>query len=1056
MTTEYLKAPSSLYGLRGGTLVRRTPLTYVPSSVAEVNEARLPLPEDLRGMELAHREQFYSDRQLSVIAMAKLIGIYWGSWLLGLAAVLFGPFMPNSWAVGLAASFAFILVGAVVIKKTQATPLRLMAVFLVPLITVGLLKAIGYLIMLRTLSTILFAVLTLALYFLLGFKPFAFYREWLYTHPRLKPATRANPRPVPLRPSLWVLLALLVIVTFVPLLSPTVALIAVIVFCVLVTWQDLHPLRYLWSLFTVLRHLPEYGRWVMSVYLTAIRGGSLSGDVARNFYSRRTGPTFRSGLITERTSEAFRHLQRPLGLTSILRRIQLVFGQYLTYGLASTEAPGVWLPPQTLGSRAWTVWFLVAPLFITLSVGLHVFCPWDLFSSQAASHFENYDPGLLRETPYEWVYLVLAGLRYGRVQYLLLPALSLAFAVIVPGLVLAAVYRKPLLAAERLRDEIEGSSTAGDPPRQLLDDDGRTEWQWYVDRVRHSQHTAWDPVGRPIREADHLFLGAEPRAQFPVLLHKAVLSEHCYIVGDTGSGKTALGIMPLLLQLIRGFAVSTAAADEPAVENPPQSKHDTVPAAAADADAPDGQAESSRASFKSDGFTEMPPMLILDLKGDNALFQTVKAEVEARRRAVGITDPADPRYAFRFFTPEKGQDSHYFNPFESFRSEARTDIQLCHVFLDALSLNHGEGYGRSYYSRRNRALLSQALKRDPQSISELATLLADAARKSRSKAPALAGEDAPDFGLNHIQDTFELISTINALASYPKLATDTRDVRPEQVIHMPTLIEHRQVAYFWLPAIQESISVREIGKLALYCLLTAAIDRQRLRRQRPAEGEEQPRQVYAAIDEFQRLVGENFKIVLEQARSFGVSAILANQSQVDLNTHDIDLRPTVRTNTRTKMYFALSDATDVAALSEGSGEELAMPETWSYTSGGAGAGTTFGYAQATKPRLTTNDIYAVTDQPTEFILHVSRGAGYTQFAGLPIMVRTTYPIAKELYDQRSSEPWPEPTDASPPPAELSPQEIEDDANQRALAALLADVEPQVQRADSRGPRRPTD
>jgi len=37
-----------------------------------------------------------------------------------------------------------------------------------------------------------------------------------------------------------------------------------------------------------------------------------------------------------------------------------------------------------------------------------------------------------------------------------------------------------------------------------------------------------------------------------LLLHEDILSEHCYIVGPSGAGKTSLGIMSLLLQLMRG------------------------------------------------------------------------------------------------------------------------------------------------------------------------------------------------------------------------------------------------------------------------------------------------------------------------------------------------------------------------------------------------------------------------------------------------------------------------------------------------------------------------
>ena len=123
--------------------------------------------------------------------------------------------------------------------------------------------------------------------------------------------------------------------------------------------------------------------------------------------------------------------------------------------------------------------------------------------------------------------------------------------------------------------------------------------------------------------------------------------------------------------------------------------------------------------------TEPPPMVIIDLKGDHALFHTVREESRKRREAAGITKDSDQRYAFRFFTPSPKDASHLFNPFDSMKSDRRTDMQLCNLLLDSLSLNHGEGYGRSYYSRRSRMLLQQALTHEdahssrPTSISEL-------------------------------------------------------------------------------------------------------------------------------------------------------------------------------------------------------------------------------------------------------------------------------------------------------------------------------------------------
>ena len=166
-------------------------------------------------------------------------------------------------------------------------------------------------------------------------------------------------------------------------------------------------------------------------------------------------------------------------------------------------------------------------------------------------------------------------------------------------------------------------------------------------------------------------------------------------------------------------------------------------------------------------------------------------------------------------------------------------------------------------------------------------------------------------------EAFELVATVKALTGYEAL----KPAPPEHSIHMPDVLEHRQCAYFWLPAAIESVSVKEIGKLAFFCLLTAALDRQRA-------GQEY-RQAYLFIDEFQRIVSANVKIVLEQARSFGIGAILANQSLADLDTPDVDMRPVVRSNTRFKQYLGLNDINDIMELSERSGEEIVLFESYS-------------------------------------------------------------------------------------------------------------------------------
>lgn len=462
-----------------------------------------------------------------------------------------------------------------------------------------------------------------------------------------------------------------------------------------------------------------------------------------------------------------------------------------------------------------------------------------------------------------------------------------------------------------------------------------TNWQRYVERLRDSSFLALDPItGAHVREREHLFLGTEPAANIPVLLHEKLLREHVYIVGDSGSGKTSLGIMPVLKQLMR--------------------------------------APSS--PFWSESLPEPAPVVVLDLKGDNALFQMTKEAAERRGQQ------------FFFFTPEAKRASHHFNPFKDFDRESRSLSSFANLFLDALSLNHGEGYGRGYYTARNRQLLYTALEEcKPTSFDELYSHLAKKRGRVRDEA-------------------FELVASIQMLSSY-KILSDKRSgsaIPEDRIIHMQRLIEKGEVAYFWLPAAVESISVREIGKLALFSLVSAALTRQR-------EGKE-TRTVYVVVDEFQRLAGENFSILLEQARSFGISLILANQTLSDLNTPSKDLRPSIRTNTRTKFYFSITEPEELANISALSGREIVEMRSRSISRGGRGlipsTTDTESYVEAIAPRLSAQDIQRISDHPNEFLLHVSRGSGFTQFGGLPVRVRTEWPIPETEYTRLSRQPWP--------------------------------------------------
>lgn len=478
-----------------------------------------------------------------------------------------------------------------------------------------------------------------------------------------------------------------------------------------------------------------------------------------------------------------------------------------------------------------------------------------------------------------------------------------------------------------------------------------SDWDGYVHRLSMSKHEAPDPTNRhrTIREADHLLVGTDPEQGFPILLHRDVLESHTYISGASGSGKTLRGVMPLVTQLLRGN-VSPQGALQP-----------------------------------------MPPMVIIDLKGDPSLLSKVQEEAANRAQIEGrpLHD------VFRFFTTVTGKPTNKFNPFSAFRSHGRSVIQFCQLVIDALQLNHGAGYGRSYFSKRNRdALLALLELRDFRSFQEIYEF-------------TLTHECKRRFSDAQLHDAYELLSCIRALSHYEQLVT-----APEQgadgknVIHMDTLLERGQVAYFWLPASQESITVREIANLAVFALHSAMV-------YRVNEGLDY-RKAYLVIDEFHKLAGETFSVILEQSRYTGLSAILANQTVAQLKTPSFDLRETVMANTNLKLYFGIHDMAEMMFFSKACGQEVSVFNSYSYaiqnTPQGRAESLTRTETETMQPKFSIDDIRAMSDDPEMVFMDMIGGRGYSQFGGQILPVRTFSPLPHLEPDQRPRSAWPRPND----------------------------------------------
>jgi hypothetical protein len=348
-----------------------------------------------------------------------------------------------------------------------------------------------------------------------------------------------------------------------------------------------------------------------------------------------------------------------------------------------------------------------------------------------------------------------------------------------------------------------------------------------------------------------------------------------------------------------------------------------------------------------------------------------------------------------------------------------TTNQLTQGILQALSLEYGEDYGRGYYSALNELVLASYMKhhrRHVGSFRELHRFVSDV-NAYRS--------------IGNVEDwekTRHVASIVDKLAQVVPLniAADPDDKNPppasgpppeiREQIDFPTLLREKQVVYFYLSSAQEQTTVPKVAKLALFSLLTAASRR----------GKGEKNRVYVFVDEFQRVIADNIRIFLEQARSMKLHFILANQTIGQLKRNDLDLTEIVESCTAFKQSFRASDEASVKRLIESSGEGLYHSLSWTqllsdafdeedddYLSLGAARKDAPDRLVQGKvkeeagPRLEKNTIIETSALPLASFVKFTEGSGYTQFSGYWTTVLSEYHITKALFGIREDADWPD-------------------------------------------------
>jgi uncharacterized membrane protein len=337
----------------------------------------------------------------------------------------------------------------------------------------------------------------------------------------------------------------------------------------------------------------------------------------------------------------------------------------------------------------------------------------------------------------------------------------IALDVLVPSLwTLAAVGGLVFAMVARSLAGIDSLLPSGPRERVL----SSKNWERLVARVRESH----DEI-----EKTSLFLGTNARDDTPVLVPRDVFKEHVHVLGDTGSGKTSMGLLPLVTQLMRFGDCS---------------------------------------------------VVVIDLKADDQVFfECLRKEADKLTALLQKKDPDHPGYALRWFTTVLGRSSFAFNPLtQSVMPKLALD-QRTDILTAALGLQYGNDYGRKFFGDSNYDVLNFVMQRNPkvESFVELEEALNSIELSSLPKEIRNAGV--------HVTSAVRRLSRFKVLNTCPTLKTPRAVL--DNAIDLSDLFSRPQALYVALPPAAGVSTTAEIARIFLYSLLAAAQTHSRPRKQ---------------------------------------------------------------------------------------------------------------------------------------------------------------------------------------------------------------------------------
>lgn len=387
------------------------------------------------------------------------------------------------------------------------------------------------------------------------------------------------------------------------------------------------------------------------------------------------------------------------------------------------------------------------------------------------------------------------------------------------------------------------------------------------------------------------------------------------------------------------------------------------------------------------GYRNDTSIFVGDLKADTyellATLQWVRTAV-ARR-----TGRETPMWTL---TNRHGLASHLFSLFHQPQWHRLSVTQKTDVLMAAMSLSFSRSFGESWYSDACYHLLHFVLRkyREIFSFRELAERVAYEVKTAKehelSRSVKQDGE--------HVRLVLERLACADAFNQHRGLSSDVTG----GALHLGRLFREPCFVYGAFSSLLAPTTSPELLRIMVSAMLTIG-----------TMIEDRTTRVLLVLDEWQRMVAGNLELLLQQARSLGVTVVLANQSVADLQQGSIDLTSSVEANTTVQAWFKDVDQLGIEQLKRFAGMTIDTLQDVSRTDTAQGAITSVTTKEIAVNRFETNEIAAAASRPDTYILRITDNCGYAHYDGLPFVTRYEYHITKAERERRERCAWPAPT-----------------------------------------------